>query len=149
MSIETLSADKFRQELAGLTVPGEGLPEAALEEAKEQGISLCCILAQVFSKDFDRKSLWERIGNGLEACAVKSHNDIERFLNELFDYVKGSPGDVAENYEARNWLDYTGRLAPEIQRLIIRMCTERRFIIVMKARDRWQNRWRQFKESKI
>jgi hypothetical protein len=137
MSIETLSADKFRQELAGLTVPGEGLPEAALEEAKEQGISLCCILAQVFGKDLDRKTLWERIGNGLEVCAVKSHDDIERFVNELFDYVKGSPGDVASNDEARNWLDYTEHLALEIQHLIIRVCAERRFIIVMKARNDW------------
>ncbi|MDR1398628.1 MAG: hypothetical protein LBJ41_01720 [Treponema sp.] len=145
VSIQQLDADKFRQELAGLTVPGEELSETALEEAKEQSISLCCILAKVFGNDLDRKTLWERIGNGLEVCAIKSRNDIERFLNELFDYVRGSPGDVAANDDARNWIDYTGHLDPEIQRLIIRVCTERRFIIVLKAR----NRWKEFKELGI
>jgi hypothetical protein len=97
-------------------------------------------LTEVFGKSLDRKTLWERIGNGFLSCAAKCGGSVERFMNELCVYVNGSPSDVAENYSLREWLKYAETLNPEEQLLFIRTCEERRFIIVAKAQTkRWKH----------
>jgi hypothetical protein len=104
---------------------------------KDEAVKLCCILAEVFSDDLDRKTLWERIGNGLAVCSVKCGGDWELLLEGLLEYVKADPGKVAANEKISNWHDFMSLRPQEWKDQFIRVCETKRMIIVTMARQSW------------
>jgi hypothetical protein len=137
MSIQQLSAVEFRQELAGLIDPGRILPDTELTVIKDEAIKLCCILAEVFSDDLDRKTLWERIGNGLAVCSVKCGGDWELLLEDLLEYIKADPGKVAANKKIDFWIETMTLRPREWKDQFIRVCETKRMFLVVKAREIW------------
>jgi hypothetical protein len=108
-----------------------------LSVIKDEAVKLCCALAEVFSDDLDRKTLWERIGNGLAVCSVKSGGDWELLLAGLLDYIKADPGKVAANQKLATWWETMSLRPQEWKDQFIRVCETKRMILVIKARQIW------------
>jgi hypothetical protein len=104
---------------------------------KDEAIKLCCILAEVFSDDLDRKTLWERIGNGLAVCSVKCGGDWELLFAGLMDYVKADPGEVAANKKIASWLATMSLRPQEWKDQFIRVCETKRMVLVVQSREVW------------
>jgi len=98
---------------------------------------LCLILAELFSDDLDRKTLWERIGNGLSVCAIKCGGDWELLLEGLFNFIKADPGKVASNQKINAWIESMSLHPQEWKNEFIRICETKRMFLVVKARQRW------------
>jgi hypothetical protein len=137
MSVQQFSAVEFRQKLAGLVDPARILPDMELTVIKDEAIKLCLILAEVFSDSLDRKTLWERIGNGLAVCSVKCGGDWELLLQGLLDYVKADPGKVAANKKIENFIKFTSLRPKEWKDQLIRVCETKRMFLVVQAREEW------------
>ena len=137
MSIEVLSAEKFRQKLAGLVDIRKILPDEQIDEIKSEAVKFCAILAEVFGDDLDRKTLWERIGNGLVVCAAKSAGDWELFLNEMFKFIKADPGKVAANKSLSVFIEKMILKNKEYKEQFIRECETKHMFICVKARLFW------------
>lgn len=137
MSIQQLSTAEFRQKLAGLVDPGRLLPDMELTVVKDEAVKLCLILAEVFGDDLDRKTLWERIGNGLAVCSVKCGGDWELLLEGLLEYVRADPGKVAANQKLEAWTDTISLRPQEWKDQFIRVCETKRMILIVKARQLW------------
>ena len=137
MSVQELSPEEFRRKLAGLTDPARRLPDMELDVIKDEAVRLCLILAELFSEDLDRKTLWERIGNGLAACAAKCGGDWELLVEGLLEFIKADPGRVAAHPRIENWIDSMGLKPKEWKDQFIRVCEAKRMFIVVKARQQW------------
>jgi hypothetical protein len=137
LSIQQIDAAEFRRKLAGLGDPGRLLPDNELDIVKDEAVKLCLILAEVFSDDLDRKTLWERIGNGLSVCPVKCGGDWELLLEGLFEYVKADPGKVAANPKLDSWIETMLYRPQEWKEQFIRICETKRMLIIVKARQLW------------
>jgi hypothetical protein len=137
LSIQQLSTAEFRQKLAGLVDPGRLLPDMELTVVKDEAVKLCLILAEVFGDDLDRKTLWERIGNGLAVCSVKCGGDWELLLEGLLEYVRADPGKVAANQKLEAWTDTISLRPQEWKDQFIRVCETKRMILIVKARQLW------------
>jgi len=137
MSIQELSAETFRQKLAGLTDEEKKLPTMDQESIKTEAIRLCSILASLFSDDLDRKTLWERIGTGLVAAIAKANHDLDRFVNFALDYIQADPGRVAASEPLTGWLETNFNRPIEWQQGLLRYIDSRRYIVLVKARAHW------------
>lgn len=105
---------------------------------KDEAIKLCLILAELFSGDLDRKTLWERIGNGLAVCSAKCGGDWELLLEGLLEFVKADPASVAANKKLEIWIDLMTLKPQEWKEQFIRICETKRMIIIVKARQQWK-----------
>ena len=139
MSVQNLSPEEFRKKLAGLTDPARRLPVTELDVIKDEAVKLCLILAELFSDDLDRKTLWERIGNGLAVCAAKCGGDWELLLEGLLEFVKADPGRVASNKKIGMWIDLMALKPQEWKDQFIRVCEAKRMLLVVKARQLWNS----------
>jgi hypothetical protein len=139
VSIQLLSADEFRRELAGLN-SASFLPQETEEEMKNAAIEMCYFLAQLYSKDMDRVNLWERIGNGLKICSEKCGGDWEAMLSMLLDYVGANSGAVAGNVNILNFIAAVEKKPEEWHTKFVRLCGNKHFIIVVHARQAWKNK---------
>lgn len=137
MSIQELSAETFRQKLAGLVDEEAALPDVARESIKEEAVRICSIFASLFSDDLDRKTLWERIGTGIVAAIAKSDHELDRFINHALDYIKADPGRVASSAPLTAWLETNLDRPAEWRRGLLRYIEGRRFIVLVKARAHW------------
>jgi hypothetical protein len=137
MSIQQIDAAEFRRKLAGLGDPGRLLPDDELAIVKDEAVKLCLILAEVFSDDLDRKTLWERIGNGLSVCSAKCGGDWELLLEGMLEYVKADPGKVAANPKLDNWIEFMLHRPQEWRNQFIRVCETKRMMLIVKARQLW------------
>lgn len=140
MSIQVLSAVQFRQELAGLVDKKREFPEMELEVIKNEAVKFCSILAEVFGEDLDRKTLWERIGNGLVVSSAKCGGDWELFVNEMFKYTKADPGKVAANKSLSLWIDSMIIKPKEWHEQFLRTCESKYMFICIKARILWNSK---------
>jgi len=139
MSIQVLSAQEFRQKLAGLVDPSRSLPPLELSIVKDEAIKLCLIFAEVFGESLDRKTLWERIGNGMLVCAAKCGGDWELFLDQMLEYIKADAGKVAANKSIDSWIESMECKPKEWKEQFIRACESKRMFIIVKARAIWNS----------
>ena len=138
MSVQQLNPEEFRKKLAGLTDPAKRLPDTELDVIKNEAVSLCLILAKLFSDDLDRKTLWERIGNGLSVCAAKCGGDWELLLEGLLEFIKAEPGKVATNEDFAFWMESMKLKPQEWKDQFISVCENKRMLLVVKARQAWK-----------
>jgi len=108
-----------------------------LDVIKDEAVKLCLILAELFSDDLDRKTLWERIGNGLSACAAKCGGDWELLVEGLLEFVKADPGKVAANPKIELWTATMSMRPKEWKDQFIRICESKRMLLVVMARKQW------------
>jgi hypothetical protein len=104
---------------------------------KDEAVKLCLALAEVFSDDLDRKTLWERIGNGLAVCSIKCGGDWELLLEGMLEYVKADPGKVAANEKLEHWAGSMSVKPKEWKQEFIRLCETKRMFLIVMARQRW------------
>ncbi len=113
-----------------------------MEVIKDEAVKFCSILAEVFGDDLDRKTLWERIGNGLIVSSAKCNGDWELFVNEMLKYIKADPGKVAANRALSAFIDSMIVKPKEWHEQFIRECETKHMFICVKARMLWNSRKR-------
>jgi len=91
----------------------------------------------MFSDDLDRKTLWERIGNGMMTSIAKSGGDFETFVNCCIEYIKAEPGKVAANENLESWLGMALSRPKEWKNQFMRTIEKKNFLVLLKARARW------------
>lgn len=104
---------------------------------KDEAVKFCSILAEVFGDDLDRKTLWERIGNGLVIASAKCGGDWELFVNEMLKYIKADPGKVASNKSMSLWIEFMITRPKEWKEQFLRICESKHMFICVKARTLW------------
>lgn len=95
------------------------------------------ILPEVFSDDLDRKTLWERIGNGLVTSLAKAGGDFELFINFCLDYVKADSGKVAANENLNMFIESALIRPDEWKTQFLTSIEKKHYLIIVKARARW------------
>lgn len=137
MSVDLLTAEEFRRKLAGMVDPRRTMPEMELDAVKDEAINFCSTLASLFGDDLDRKTLWERIGNGIVTSVAKCGGEIEVFMNEMLDYIKADPGKVAASKNMEMHIQMFATRPKEWKDAFLKIMETRHFIIVVKARTLW------------
>ena len=132
--IQTYSAERFRQKLAGLESPETRFSDAELEVLKAGGVKFILALREVFGSSLDRKTIWERISNGMTIAAAKSGGKGDKFFVEMIEYVKADANAVVGNAQMIQAAADIMRMSPETQRQFIRACVEYRMLLCLQAR---------------
>lgn len=89
--LEQLDTDRFRQRLAGLIDSQAGQAPEHREQMKELAVRFTACLPELYGDELDRKSLWDRIGSGLEAAFAKTPgDDHEAFIQHALEHIKAS-----------------------------------------------------------
>jgi hypothetical protein len=140
MSIQVLSAEKFRQQLAGHIDPLKKLDDVEQSALKDETVRFCSILPELFGDDLDRKTLWERIGNGLKVALAKSGGDFEAFVNHTLEYIKSEPGKVAANENLEMFISTALTRPKEWRNQFMRVIEMKHFLVLVKARALWNER---------
>jgi len=94
-------------------------------------------LPKLFSDDFDRKTLWERIGNGVTASVKKCGGDYEEFVNLVLEFVKAEPGKTAACEELEWFLTSMEMKTPEWKSEFLRLMEKKYNILLVYARQKW------------
>ena len=96
--IGELTTEQFRQKLAGLSDPQATVADDRRGEIKELCIRFAAELPALFGEDLDRKTMWDRIGSGLQSAFAKtSGGDQEFFIQQVLTHVLASPSAAAAN----------------------------------------------------
>ena len=133
--MQKFSAEEFRRKLAGLETPETRFSPDDVNAMKQLGVQLVLALREVFGSGLDRKTLWERISNGIPLASSKSGGRGEKFLVELLDYVKSEANVVVGSEKLRLITASIMHLSPESQRQFIRICVEYRMLLCLEARE--------------
>jgi len=133
------SAEQFRQKLASLEAPEKKFNEDELEMLKTVAVEMIKAMRDVFGGSLDRKTVWERISNGIPIAAAKSGGKGDKFLAALLDYVKAEANFVVSSDGMKRVLETVVRMTPETQRQFIRTCVEYRMLLCLEAREEVQN----------
>ncbi|GHU37757.1 hypothetical protein FACS1894105_10440 [Clostridia bacterium] len=130
-----ISAEKFRQRLAGLENPEQTFSNEQLEEMHKDAQNLILALREVFGDKLDRKTLWDRITHGIEVSSSKSGGKVDKFIAELLDYVKAEPNSVVRSESLGSFIKKSASFSQEYQRQFIRTCVIYRMLLVISARE--------------
>lgn len=137
--IELMSAEEFRLKLTGLTDPSiisEGVKESLLNEA----VDFVSELPVFYSDDLDRKSLWERIGNGLLAAVHKCNGDVELFVNQVLVYIKADTAKVAASEKLSNLIFTFSARDKGWKESFLGLFNSYHYLIIVKSRMMWNSR---------
>ena len=104
---------------------------------KDEAIKLCSILPELFSDDFDRKTLWERIGNGIISASKKCGGDYELFVNLVLEYIKADPGKTAACQGLSMFLEGMEMKNEEWKKQFLFIMEKKSSIILVYARNLW------------
>lgn len=103
----------------------------------EEIVRFVSILPEVFSDSIDRKTLWERIGNGLITSLAKAGGDFELFINFCLDYIKADSGKIAANENFNMFIESALIRPDEWKTQFLTSIEKKHYLIVVKARMRW------------
>lgn len=104
---------------------------------KDETVRFVSILPELFGDDLDRKTLWERIGNGLKSAIAKSGGDFEVFINNTLEYIRAEHGKVAANEHIEMFINMALTRPKEWKEQFMRTIEKKIFMILVKARARW------------
>lgn len=107
------------------------------EEIKQLAINFCSILPELFSSDFDRKSMWTRIGNGITSACKKCGGDYEVFVSLSLDFIKAEPGLMAANARLEEWLLSMDAKDDESKKEFLRTIENKSNVVLVYARQLW------------
>ena len=116
---------------------------------KAEAIKFSSILPKLFSDDFDRKTLWERIGNGIFSSVKKCGGDYEEFINLCLEYIKADPGKVASCKELELFLDEMNTRPQEWKDGFLFIMEKKYNIILVYARAEWNSNKKKYAGEKI
>lgn len=139
MEIELLSADGFRQRLAGLEDPARKITGFDTKASEAECASFIAILPEVFGDELDRKTLWERIANGIATATAKCGGDLGIWFQEILAFIKAEPGKVAANDRLGLYMETLLSRPSEIRDQFIRTASTKSYLIVIKARSIWNS----------
>lgn len=132
--------EEFRKKLACCFDSVSITEEEKKEEIKEECINFISFLPIVFSNDLDRKTLWDRISNGIYSATTKCDNDFEKFINYILEFIKADAAIVASNSIFTDFLCKAIKQSDEWKIAFINYCQTKYFILVTYARQRWEER---------
>jgi len=138
--MEMLSAEEFRKRLADVVDQSKTLSEEENKEIKEAAINFCSLLPELFSDDFDRKTLWTRIGNGIISSIKKCGGDCEEFINLSLEFIKADPGKTAENNKLELFLSFIIDKSIEWKVEFLRIIEKKYNVILVYARQIWRQK---------
>ena len=101
---------------------------------KDETVRFVSILPELFGDDLDRKTLWERIGNGLKSAIAKSGGDFEVFINNTLEYIRAEHGKVAANEHIEMFINMALTRPKEWKEQFMRTIEKKIFMILVKAR---------------
>ncbi|ADK81619.1 hypothetical protein Spirs_2506 [Sediminispirochaeta smaragdinae DSM 11293] len=107
---------------------------------KEEAIKFCSSLPKLFSDDFDRKTLWERIGNGIVSSVKKCGGDFEEFVNLILEFIKADPGKVASCEELAYFLESMETKPTEWKKHFLYIMEKKYNIILVYSRNLWNTK---------
>jgi hypothetical protein len=107
---------------------------------KDEAIKFCSILPELFSDDFDRKTLWERIGNGITASVKKCGGDYEEFVNLVLEYIKADHGKLASNDGLSYFLKSMETKNKDWHDAFIRIMSKKSKVVLVYARNLWNSK---------
>jgi hypothetical protein len=148
-NVTSISLEEFRLEVAGVVDTFKKLEVEDQEDLKMEIIKFISILPELFSSDLDRKTLWERIGNGLLASIAKAGDDIDMFINCSLDYIKAEPGKVAANESLISFVDIISTKSLEWKVEFLKLIEKKYFLFLIHARDLWRKKYDDKKEKII
>lgn len=134
-----LDYSEFRRLEAGLVDPHRSPGKTEGEEIRQTAHRLCSILARLFSDQFDRTSLWSRIGTAFAtACAKVSDDDLDRWCDLLLEHVGAEPGQAAA-CEPLTQLRQAWEARPaEWRYALLNHCRSHQYAVLTHGRARWE-----------
>lgn len=138
-AISKPSAAELRLKLAGLADPSRldgGPGESA--DLKLTAVRYITILAHLFGDELDRTTLWDRIGSAVEtAFAECQGGDLDRWSTLCLEHVQADLGRAAACEALGQVLAQFDARPVEWRQLFMRYIRERKFVVLVKARERW------------
>ena len=104
-----------------------------------EAVNFVSILPKLFSDDFDRKTLWERIGNGINSSYSKCGGDFQNFVNLMLEFIKADSGKVAANQDICYFIESMDLRPEEWISGFLQIMSKKHFIILVKARSKWNS----------
>lgn len=96
--IGELTTEQFRQKLAGLLDPQAAVADDRRQEIRDLCIRFAAELPALFGEDLDRKTMWDRIGSGLQSAFAKTAgSDHEFFVQQVLTHILASTSSAASN----------------------------------------------------
>lgn len=132
-----LTPEEFRLKIAGLYDPLGQIDDIGTKALEDEVIRFVSILPEIFSDNLDRKTLWERIGNGLVSSLAKSSGDMELFINYCLEYIKADSGKVATNDNLHYFISTLSTRDNDWKQQFLRTVEKKHFLIIVKSRDSW------------
>jgi hypothetical protein len=109
------------------------------EEVKTMAVNFTSVLASLFSDDLDRKTLWERIGNGIVVCSAKCGGDWETFINQILEYIKADGAKVASSKDFNIIFEDLTNRTQSWREAWLRVMEKKHYLIIVKARALWNS----------
>lgn len=133
-----LTTEQFRQKLAGLLDLQEQMAVESKQTIRLLAIDFVSSLPRVFGDDLDRKTLWDRIGSGLQTAYAKTASgDVEFFVSEVLRHIHA--GTAAAREESIGVVISSLIALPESERQAwITYCSTHMPVLLVHARARWE-----------
>lgn len=139
--LNELTTEQFRQKLAGLVDPQESQTPERRAELKDLAIKFTSCLPSMFGDDLDRKTLWNRIGTGLQSAFAKTAgDDYEFFIQQVLDHIKSEPSKAAINQYLAEVITTLGEWSPSDRQAWITYFHTHLIPVLVHARNAWINR---------
>lgn len=148
--IGELTPEQFRLKLAGLADPdaapqGPSPQDAALTQhattdvIRATAIQFIAILPELFGESLDRKTLWDRIGTGLQSAYAKTPGcDHEYFIQQVLDHIKSEPAKAAGNARLAEILAAIGEWQDANRQAFISCFNSRLIPMLVHAKVAWE-----------
>ena len=135
-----ISAEQFRQRLAGLAATEKGFfsENYELEDMKDTGCRLVKILANIFGRSLDPKTKWERISNAMPISAAKSRGMVDKFLTSLLEYIRAEANIIVGHEPLKDIAEELCSMTHEEQRMFIQTCVDYKMLLCLRVRDEIQ-----------
>jgi hypothetical protein len=137
--MDKISPEQFRLKLASL-VDDSKKSEIIQQSLLDEAVDFVSELPRFFSEDFDRMTLWERIGNGLLAASAKADNNCDLFINSILSYIKASHSSVAASDRLAAFVAMFNTRDDVWKRDFIRQFQTYHYLIIIKSRTAWNDK---------
>lgn len=139
MNIPAIDTQEFRRRVAGLIDPNRK-PTGAAESAsiKDEAKRLCLTLCELFGRELERTTLWDRIGTALSVAAAKCDDgDTDRFAALCLEHVKADQAAAARNEKFAAWVVTMAVRDDAYRQAFVRHCGAKTAIVLVHARAAW------------
>ncbi|MCL1789849.1 MAG: hypothetical protein FWG40_00570 [Peptococcaceae bacterium] len=143
-----ISAVEFRRRLAGLEDVSQTVETD--EGMRDLAIDFVLALKDVFGDSLDRKTVWNRISNGISIAANKCGGKVDSFIAEALEFVKASPEGVVTNDKLKRVNAEIKGQPKDWQMAFIKSCLTYRTLILLEAREISNDKflWKEFNDRR-